>query len=108
MTCRGVVVFAIFVTVVISAATRCSAEQRLPKFDGGRAYEDLRQMVLIGPRPAGSPAIEKTRDYIKKQLVAAGVKPEEQPFDAQTPVGVIHMVNIRATLPGQTRDRGSI
>src|SRR5205085_3959281 len=32
----------------------------------------------------------------------------EQPFDAQTPVSAIHMVNIRSPLPGQTRDRGRI
>ena len=57
-------------------------------------------MVDIGPRPAGSPAIQKTRDYIKQELVKAGLQPEEQAFDAQTPLGVVHMVNIRATLPG--------
>ncbi|HYT77252.1 MAG TPA: M28 family peptidase [Vicinamibacterales bacterium] len=112
---KAFVVLVVLVSFVIPAAARCSA-QPAPKFDGGRAYEDLRQMVAIGPRPAGSPAIEKTRDYIKKQLTAAGLKPEEQPFDAQTPIGVIHMVNIRATLAGpsmppgtsQAHDRGHI
>jgi glutaminyl-peptide cyclotransferase len=74
-----------------------------PKFDGTRAFEDLKQQVAFGPRPAGSPALQQTRDYIKKQLVAAGLTPVEQPFDAQTPVGVIHMVNVRATLPGQAQ-----
>src|SRR5215211_4908368 len=70
------------------------------KFDGARAFEDLRQIVALGPRPAGSPALQKTRDYLKNALTAAGLKVEEQPFDAQTPLGTIHMVNIRATLPG--------
>jgi len=59
-------------------------------------------MVEIGPRPSGSPAIQQTRDYIKQQLQRAGLTPEEQPFDAETPVGTIHMVNIRATLPGSS------
>ena len=82
-----------------------------PKFDGNRAYEDLRQMVAIGPRPAGSAALKQTRDYIKKELASAGLQAEEQPFDAQTPTGVVHMVNIRATLPGpsgQTQGRGRL
>jgi hypothetical protein len=43
-----------------------------PKFDAGRAWEHLRQLVAIGPRPSGSPAIEQTRKYIKDQLGALG------------------------------------
>ena len=95
---------------VITALIACAGQPApsTPKFDGNRAFEDLRQQVDFGPRPAGSAALKQTRDYIKKQLVAAGLTPEEQPFDAQTPLGVIHMVNIRATLPGQTQGRGRI
>jgi Zn-dependent M28 family amino/carboxypeptidase len=94
--------------VLLSLAAACSAQTPSPKFDGTRAFADLKAMVDIGPRPSGSPAIEKTRDYIRKQLAAAGLKAEDQPFDAQTPNGIIHMVNIRATLPGQARDKGRI
>jgi glutaminyl-peptide cyclotransferase len=99
---KALVVFVVFVTFVIGAVGRCAAQPAppAPKFDGNRAYEDLRQMVAIGPRPAGSAALKQTRDYIKKELAAAGLQAEEQPFDAQTPTGVVHMVNIRATLPG--------
>ncbi len=79
-----------------------------PKFDGGRAFEDLRQLVAIGPRPAGSPALDRTRAYIKKQLEAAGLTVQEQPFDAHTPLGPIHMINLRATLPGTTPGRGRL
>jgi glutaminyl-peptide cyclotransferase len=97
---KALVVFVVFVVFVVGAAARCGAQPQLPKFDGDRAHEDLRQMVAIGPRPAGSDALKQTRDYIKKELVAAGLQPEEQPFDARTPAGLIHMINIRATLPG--------
>jgi len=79
-----------------------------PTFDSARAFEDLKQQVAFGPRPAGSPALQRTRDYIKRQLVAAGLEPQEQPFDARTPAGTIHMVNIRATLPGQVQNRGRL
>ena len=98
----------------IAALLACAAQPApaAPKFDGARAFEDLRQMVAIGPRPAGSAALQRTRDYIKKELSAAGLKAEEQAFDAQTPAGPIHMVNIRATLPGaeagQAQGRGRI
>jgi glutaminyl-peptide cyclotransferase len=71
-----------------------------PHFDSNRAWEDLRQMVAIGPRPAGSPAIEATRTYIKKQLAAAGVAETDQAWDDRTPLGPVHMVNLIATIPG--------
>jgi Zn-dependent M28 family amino/carboxypeptidase len=76
-----------------------------PKFDSNRAWQDLRQLVAIGPRPAGSPAIEVTRKYIKDQLAAAGVAVTEQAWDDQTPLGKTHMVNLIATIPGQRKDR---
>jgi len=79
--------------------------QTPPAFDSSRAWEDLRQLVAIGPRPAGSPAIEQTRAYIKKQLAAAGVSVAEQAWDDQTPLGKVHMVNLVATIPGARRDR---
>jgi glutaminyl-peptide cyclotransferase len=89
------------------SATLC-AHASAARFDGGRAYEDVRQLVAIGPRPSGSAGIQQARDYIRKQLTAAGLKVEEQPFDAATPLGPIHMVNLRATLPGQAQNRGRI
>src|SRR5205085_7696383 len=56
-----------------AALLACAAQPvpSTPKFDGARAFEDLKQQVALGPRPAGSPALQRTRDYIKKQLVAA-------------------------------------
>ena len=76
-----------------------------PKFDSGRAWEHLRQLVAIGPRPAGSPAIEQTRKYIKDQLAAAGLTATEQAWDDQTPVDKVHMVNLIATIPGSRKER---
>jgi hypothetical protein len=74
-------------------------------FDGGRAYEHLRQIVNLGPRPAGSPAIERTRTYISDQLRALGITVAPQAFDAETPIGRIHMVNLIATIPGARKER---
>jgi Zn-dependent M28 family amino/carboxypeptidase len=65
-------------------------------------------MVAIGPRPAGSPAIELTRKYIKDQLTAIGLKAVDQAWDDETPFGRVHMVNLIVTIPGAGSDRLAI
>ena len=90
------------VLVVAATSVACvSAAQPAPTFDGRRAHEHVRQLVGIGPRPAGSPGAARARRYIKKQLADLGVTVEEQAFDARTPLGVVRMVNLRATLPAE-------
>ena len=74
-------------------------------FDSNKAWEHLRQQVSIGPRPSGTPANVKTRDYIKAQMAALGIKVTEQPFDGATPNGAVKMVNLIATIPGKSPDR---
>jgi Zn-dependent M28 family amino/carboxypeptidase len=91
------------VAVVLSLALQASAPA--VRFDSARAWEDLRQLVAIGPRPSGSAALEQTRTYIRTQLAAAGVAVAGQPWDDQTPVGPIHMVNLIATIPGASKNR---
>jgi Zn-dependent M28 family amino/carboxypeptidase len=78
------------------------------KFDSNRAWEHLRQLVAIGPRPAGSAAIEQSRKYIKDQLAAIGLKAVEQAWDDETPLGRVHMVNLIVTLPGASANRLAI
>lgn len=91
--------------VVLALLLVLQAAAAAPQFNSNRAWEDLRQVVAIGPRPAGSAAIEQTRQYIKKQLAAAGVPVTEQAWDDQTPTGRVHMVNLIATLPGASKNR---
>jgi len=71
-------------------------------FSEQRAGVDLQTLVNFGPRPAGSDAIAKTRSYILAELNKAGLKPQLDEFDARTPRGLRHMVNIRAIRPGAT------
>lgn len=91
------------VAAVTLPAVPAAAER--PMFDGARAMEHVRQLVSFGPRPAGSPALEQARGYIRAQLKALGVAVVDQPFDADTPVGRLRMVNLRATIPGASKDR---
>ncbi len=74
-------------------------------FDSSRAWEHLRQMVAIGPRPSGTPAIEQTRKYIKDQLAAAGLTAVEQTWEDRTPIDAVRMTNLIATIPGARKER---
>jgi glutaminyl-peptide cyclotransferase len=85
----------------VSAQTPSSEQTNTtPKFDAKRAFEHVERLVAIGPRPAGSAGIQTTRDYIKQQMQALGIATTEQPFEGQTPVGPVKMVNVIATIPG--------
>ncbi len=79
--------------------------QAPPAFDSTRAYTHVREQVAFGPRPAGTPANQKTRDYIIKVLGESGYKAVEQTFEATTPVGKVKMTNLIATLPGERSER---
>jgi hypothetical protein len=74
-------------------------------FDGAKAWEHLRQMVAIGPRPAGSAAIHQARAYMTRALSSYGLTVEEQAFTATTPLGPVEMVNLVVRLPGPRTDR---
>ena len=95
-----------WLVVTVTMAACLHAAQPAPSaFDGGRAYEHLRQIVAIGPRPAGSRGAQQTRAYIAQQLSGMGITTEEQAFEPQTPAGPVKMVNLRATLPGRGKGR---
>ena len=90
---------------LILAAALLMQAPASPSFDSNKAWEHLRQLVALGPRPAGSAAIEQSRAYIKKQLTASGIAVAEQAWDDQTPTGRVHMVNLIATIPGTSKNR---
>ncbi len=79
--------------------TSNTPKQQTP-FSGDRAFDDLQKLVGFGPRPAGSDAIVKAREYIVSELEKAGLKPVRDEFEGHTPRGNIKMVNIRAMRPG--------
>jgi glutaminyl-peptide cyclotransferase len=74
-------------------------------FDSSLAYEHLRRQVGFGPRPAGSAALARCREYILTELAALGIEAREDAFEATTPLGAIQMVNVIATIPGRRTDR---
>lgn len=71
-------------------------------FDGDKAFDFVRKQVEFGPRPPGSPELEKTRAYIVDQLRSFGLNVTTDEFQATTPVGQRKMANIIAELPGSS------
>jgi glutaminyl-peptide cyclotransferase len=90
----------VLLAACVSAQTPSAPPAQGPAFDSGRAFEHLKQLVAIGPRPAGSAGARKTRDYVKQQMQTLGIATTEQAFEAQTPIGPVKMVNLSATIPG--------
>ena len=56
-------------------------------FDGERALMHTRDVVAFGPRPAGSAALEQTRQYIESTLGGFGFAVTRDEFVAATPKG---------------------
>jgi glutaminyl-peptide cyclotransferase len=93
-------VSAVVIAVLAFGFQRNGATSKSSPFNEQRAAVDLQTIVGFGPRPAGSDAIVKTRSYIVAELQKAGLMVDLDEFDARTPRGFKHMVNIRARRPG--------
>ena len=65
-------------------------------FSGEKAFAHVRHLVDLGPRPAGSEALEKSRLYIIEQLKSAGWTVARSEFSDQTPRGKVTFVNLIA------------
>jgi hypothetical protein len=87
-----------------SSAAPAATTTARPVFNGQRAFEHVRKMVEIGPRPAGSAELARTREYITGELQTAGLKVSSDKFTAQTPAGAREMVNVTAELSGESAD----
>ncbi len=73
------------------------------EFSGDKAMAHVQRLVDLGPRPPGSDAIEKSRDYIESQLRLSGWQVTRQAFTDDTPHGKVRFVNLIARFPGQGR-----
>jgi glutaminyl-peptide cyclotransferase len=69
-------------------------------FDGKRAYAHVAKQVSFGPRPAGSPALAQTQDYLLSELKSYGCTADVDAFSSDTPAGRIAMKNILVKIPG--------
>jgi len=94
--------------VMVALLSRCSlpvlafgfSDNSPGNFDGARAYEHVRQLVEIGPRPPASEGIHRAQAYIIGQLKSFGCPVEEHDFHASTALGELAMKNIIVKLSG--------
>lgn len=84
----------------VQANDEAPAPDKTGGFDGKRAYAHVAKQVSFGPRPAGSPAIAKTQEYILAELKSYGCTAEVDSFTSDTPAGRLPMKNILVKIPG--------
>ncbi len=87
----------IWFTVCLFTSVAFAADTNIwEQFSGDRALAHVQHLVDLGPRPSGSEAIEKARNYIIAQLESFGWQVTRQDFDDETPLGKKHFVNLIA------------
>jgi Zn-dependent M28 family amino/carboxypeptidase len=87
------------------AASRQSSVSVRPAptdFDGDRALAHVRALVDMGPRPVGSAAHDRARDYIRGELKKYGLTVFTDEFVAETPVGQRTMTTLIGELKGHS------
>lgn len=77
-------------------------KQKTTGFDANTAFGHVKAQVEFGPRPAGSAALEKTREYLTRELKRYGLNPTFDEFTPPTPRGPVKMANVIAEIPGET------
>jgi Zn-dependent M28 family amino/carboxypeptidase len=82
--------------ILCACAKSPNASSQSAALSGERAMEHVRAQVAFGPRPPGSPQLQKCREYIMQQLRGFGYQIEDDAFVAETPYGPIRMHNLIA------------
>jgi hypothetical protein len=87
--------------------TGCRAQHApLPQtFDGAAAYDEVRRLIEISPRDAGTPGARQAAAHIAQRLRVAGVQPEIITFTDPTPSGPLEFHTVSAQIAGRRPDR---
>jgi len=93
--------FLLLIPIVCSNSLRAAPANIWEEFSGEKAFAHVQRLVDFGPRPAGSKALEKSRDYIEDQLRRSGWQLMRQRFTDDTPRRKIQFVNLIAQFSGQ-------
>jgi glutaminyl-peptide cyclotransferase len=80
----------------VACAQAPGSRQSEPAVSGDRIMSYARTQVGFGPRPSGSAALDKCREWLLNELRGFGYDVEDDAFDAQTPYGKIRMHNLIA------------
>ncbi|PYL81618.1 MAG: hypothetical protein DMF21_04650 [Verrucomicrobia bacterium] len=96
---RVFLVFVLFGSVIRADPARAAQAKIWEEFSGEKSFAHVEQLVDFGPRPPGSEALEKSRDYIEGQLRLSGWQVSRQAFTDDTPRGKVRFVNLIARFP---------
>lgn len=94
--------------VAPTIANAADSQASRPSFDGARAYEHVKHLVEIGPRPPDSDGIRRAQAYIIGQLKSFGCPVEQHDFHGSTVLRNLAMKNIVVKLPGARRNSGIV
>jgi glutaminyl-peptide cyclotransferase len=97
------ILVALVVSILRAESPRASQSRVWEEFSGEKALAHVQRLVNFGPRPPGSDALEKSRDYIDNQLRLAGWQVTRQAFTDDTPRGKVRFVNLVARFSTQTK-----
>jgi glutaminyl-peptide cyclotransferase len=93
----------VFVSTLPARSPKPSQTKLWEEFSGEKALAHVQRLVDLGPRPPGSDALEKSRDYIDNQLRLAGWQVTRQAFTDDTPLGKVRFVNLIGRCPAQAK-----
>ena len=86
----------VLVLALFSCGQNPFADSDTASLSGENAMEYVRTQVSFGPRPPGSEAQQKCREFIVKELQSFGYQVEDDAFTPETPYGPIVMHNLIA------------
>src|SRR5213076_1523978 len=101
---------ALFLATFAILSGQGSSLRRAPlweNFSGEKAFAHVQHLVDLGPRPAGSEALEKSRLYIIEQLRSAGWSTIRSEFSEPTPRGTMTFVNLVASFGDARKTRSA-
>ena len=84
----AIALLAVFVLDYIQSRPNTAGVTLEGSFDCERAFADVRRLVAFGPRPSGSEALWRTREFIVAELRTAGATVVRDTFTASTPLCV--------------------
>ena len=90
----------VFSSILLLALCACmqspKASSEMAALSGDKAMAYVRAQVALGPRPPGSPQLQRCREFIVKELRGFGYQIEDDAFVADTPYGPTRMHNLIA------------
>ena len=104
---RVLAIAALFGAAVGQGGCRRVASSSLPArfdpdhVDGERALEEVRALVALGLRDAGTPGARRAAEHIRARLEAVGVEARIESFEDDTPQGRWTFHNVVGRLPGR-------